>query len=59
MAAIIKEDGVPELVTDLTEAELDRFKNMGMPTADEILGTHNFLKDFNGDFAQLFNQREA
>jgi len=57
VAAIITEDGMPELVTDLTEAELDRFRNVGMPTADEMLDVHNFLKDFNGDFSQLFNHR--
>ena len=57
VAAIIKEDRMPELVTDLTEAELDRFRNVGMPTADEMLDMHTYLKDFNGDFAQLFNQR--
>ncbi len=57
VAAIIKEDRMPELVIDLTEAELDRFRNMDVPAADEMLDMHNFLKDFNGDFSQLFNHR--
>ena len=57
VAAIIKEDKMPELVSDLTEAELDRFQNVGVPTADEMLDMHNFLKNFNGDFSQLFNHR--
>ena len=59
VAAIIKEGRMPELVTDLTEAELDRFRNVGVPTADEMLDVHNFLKNFNGDFSQLFDQRQA
>ncbi len=57
VAAIIKEDRTPELVIDLSEAELDRFRNMGAATADEMLDMHNFLKNFNGDFSQLFNHR--
>jgi len=55
-AAVIKEDSVPELITDLTEAELDKFSNMGRLTADELLDMHNFLKDFDGDFSRFFNQ---
>ena len=57
VAAIIKEDRMPELVIDLTEAELDRFRNMDVPAADEMLDMHNFLKNFNGDFSWLFSQR--
>ncbi len=57
VAAILKEDRTPELVIDLSEAELDKFRNMGAATADEMLDMHNFLKNFNGDFSRLFNQR--
>jgi len=56
VAAIIKEDGVPKLATDLTEAELDKFMNATVLTADEMLDMHKFLKDFNGDFAQLLTR---
>jgi len=56
-AAVIKEGRAPEVITDLTETELDKFRNMGGPTADEVLDMHNFLKDFDGDFSHLFNQR--
>ena len=56
-AVVIKEGGAPEIITDLTEAELDKFRNMDRPTTDEVLDMHNFLKDFNGDFAHLFSQR--
>ena len=56
VAAVIKEGRVPEVTTDLTQAELDRFRNVGRVTADEVLDMHNFLEDFNGDFSWLFSQ---
>ncbi|MBA7712482.1 hypothetical protein ES703_121459 [subsurface metagenome] len=57
MTAVVKESREPEFVTsDLAEAELNRFKNMGRLTGDEMLDMHNFLKDFDGDFSQLFSQ---
>ena len=57
VAAVIKEGRVPEVITDLTEAELDKFKNAGSLTADEVLDMHNFLKGFNGEFSRLFSQK--
>ena len=54
VAAIIREEKISEVVTDLTEAELRKFKNAGVVGADEMLDMHNFLKDFDGDFPRLF-----
>ena len=59
VAVVIKEGRVPAVITDLTGAELDRFRNVDVLTADEVLDMHSFLKDFDGDFSRLFNQREA
>lgn len=56
VAAVIREDKVPEVTTDLTQAELDRFRNVGRVTTDDVLDMHNFLKDFDGDLSQLFSQ---
>ena len=56
VAAVIREGRVPEVTTDLTEAELDRFRNMNGVTTNEVLDMHNFLKDFDGDFSWLFSQ---
>ena len=56
VAAIIKEDSAPEIVTDLTKAELDKFRNMDMVGADDVLDMHNFLKDFDGDLPRLFRR---
>ncbi len=56
VAAVIREDRLPEVITDLTEMELGKFKDTGVLTGDDVLDMHNFLKDFSGDFPQLFNQ---
>src|SRR4030042_611573 len=48
LAAVIKEGGVLEVVTDLSEAEQAEFS---IPIcSDNILDMHVFLKDFDGDF---------
>ena len=57
VAAVIGEEREPEVITDLTEVELDRFRDANLLPADEMLDMHNFLKDFNGDFARLLNQK--
>ena len=59
VAAAIAGETVTEVVTDLTKAELDRFRGAGRLTADELLDTHRFLKDFDGDFARLFCREQA
>ena len=56
VAVVVREDGLPEVVTDLTSAELARFRKAVGPTADEALDMHSFLKDFSGDFSRLFGQ---
>lgn len=55
VAVVVKKDGLPEVVTDLTEAEFSRFGDIVGPTGDNILDMHNFLKDFDGDFSHLFS----
>ena len=56
VAAIVKEDKAPEIITDLTEAELDKFVDMGVIGKDDILDMHSYLKNFDGDFSRLFGQ---
>lgn len=53
VAAVVKESGVNEVVTDLKEAELGKFRD-SVVEADDLLGMHHFLKDFDGDFSRLF-----
>ena len=56
VAAVVKKEKAPEIASELTQAEFKRFANAPAPTDDDLLDMHNFLKDFNGDFSQLFNQ---
>lgn len=55
VAAIVKEEKVTEIVTDLTKEELSKFTGVGV-AGDDVLDMHDFLKDFDGDFSRLFGQ---
>jgi len=56
VAAIVKEGEKPEAVTDLTETELDEFREK-LIEVDDVLDMHHFLKDFEGDFSRLFGPK--
>jgi hypothetical protein len=47
------------LITDLTEWEYAKFREMAVVGADDVLDLHSFLKDFNGDFSALFSMEEV
>lgn len=53
VVAVVKEDRMPEFITDLAETELSKFRDMGRITADEMLDMHNFLENFDGNFSRL------
>lgn len=55
MAAVIEENQAPEVITDLTETELDKFSQVVALSVDDVLEMHKFLKDFQGDFSQLLD----
>lgn len=55
VAVVVKKDGIPEVVTDLTEEEMAKFWDVAAPTADDVLDMHGFLKGFDGDFGRLFD----
>jgi len=57
VAAVVKKDKSPETTTDLTKAESAKFTRASAISADDILDLHNFLQDFDGDFAKLFSQK--
>ena len=54
VAAIIKEDSGPEIITDLTETELEKFRSSDSVKTDDVLDMHEFLKGFDGDFPRIF-----
>ena len=55
----IEEDMMPNVITDLTKVEQDKFSSLDRLSADDVLEMHSFLKDFNGDLSQLFDQKET
>jgi len=58
VVAVAREDTVQEAITDLTEAELEKFSSIGRVVADDVLDMHNFLRDFDGAPSQLFNRQQ-
>lgn len=40
------------MVTDLTSSDTSKFKNSKPIGSDDVLATHEFLKDFDGDFRE-------
>ena len=54
LAAVVKETEIPEVITELTEAEQDEFC---IPVcSDDVLDIHVFLRDFDGDFTSLLSE---
>jgi hypothetical protein len=59
IVAVVTREKVQEVITDLTEAELEKFRGAGAVTADEVLDMHGFLKVFNGNFSRLFEREQV
>ncbi len=57
IAALVKEQKKPPIITDLSEKELERFRREGKISPDDVLDMHRFLEEFDGDFADLFSKR--
>lgn len=57
LAALVKDQANAVPVVDMTEKELQKFKRTDVVCADDVLDMHEFLRDFNGDFASLFGKR--
>ena len=56
VAAIIRNDSRPELITDLTGDELEKFRDAGAVQDEDLLEMHRFLKNYNGDVPGLLGQ---
>ncbi len=41
------------MVTDLTSSDTNKFKNVDPISSDEVLATHEFLNQFDGDFRKI------
>lgn len=57
VAALISEDKAAEVITDLTEAERDKFERVDGVSVDDMLDMHNYLKGFNGNFLRLLRHQ--
>ena len=57
VAAIVRDDpaGGPEIITDLTETELEKFYGAEEVHTGDVLAMHEFLKEFDGDFPRIFH----
>jgi len=58
IAAVVKEGNITEVITDLTEAEYNRFEECETVVMDDVLDMHEFLKDFDGDFSRIFDEEQ-
>ena len=56
VAAVVGQSGLPEIINDLTEKDIKEFEDKGPVAADDVLDTHIFLKEFDGDFSSLFSE---
>jgi hypothetical protein len=54
--AMVKEEENVEIVTDLTPEELERIAGRPAIDIDDVLDVHRFLRDFDGDFRELFKE---
>ena len=59
VAALVKEQKQPKVITDLTEQELAGAELRMPVVADDVLDIHEFLESFDGDFASLFGGRPS
>jgi hypothetical protein len=46
------------MVTDLTSQDSSKFNKLGPIKPNEIIGIHNALKSFKGDFVSVFNNKQ-
>ena len=59
VTAVIEGETAPETITDLSAAELEKFRDVESLKLDEVLDMHSFLKKFDGDFSRLFSEEAA
>lgn len=58
VAAVIQREKEAEVFNDLTGTEIARFKHLDGVDGDDMLDMRQFLQDFNGDFASLFQKNK-
>jgi hypothetical protein len=56
LAMVKEEKQTAEIITDLTPEELKRIQNDPAISIDDVLDTHRFLRDFDGDLRELLDE---
>jgi hypothetical protein len=56
VAIVVKDGKVAGIVTDLTEAEYEKFSRSVTVGVDDVLDMHNFLKEFDGDLTYMLSE---
>ncbi|MBC7264206.1 MAG: hypothetical protein H5T64_07570 [Chloroflexi bacterium] len=56
LLALRERDASPEIIADVTAEEWAAFQERAPVSADDVLDVHNFLEQFNGDFASLWSR---
>ena len=59
ITAVINDSKNPDIVSDLTDTESIKFKDSQVPSIDDILDMHFYLKEFHGDFCSLFGYKKV
>ncbi len=59
ITAVIDKEWEAETVTDLSAAEVEKFRDIEGLKVDEVLDMHSFLEKFDGDFSRLFSEEAA
>ena len=57
VVAIIKKDKTTEIVSNVSDSGSPEYAHASTVSVDDMLDIHNFLKDFDGDFAGLFSEK--
>jgi hypothetical protein len=56
VAIVVREANIERMNTDLTEAEYGRFAQAVPVEINDVLDMHNFLKEFDGNFASILSE---
>jgi hypothetical protein len=59
ITAVINDRKVADTVSDLTDTELIKFKDARIPSVNDVLDMHSYLKQFDGDFWGIFGYKKV
>jgi hypothetical protein len=59
ITAVIRNGQNPDIVHDLKDTEITKFKDSPVIGADDVLDMHSYLQQFNGDFSGLFGYKKV